>query len=410
MNQNIKKVVAVALTISAFSAIEPTANINFMTTKAYASSDDAEELDELTLQTSSGKDIQLYKSSSYSSKIDSDEVESGKTYYAKTSSSKVVIDIDGADEDYVRIFKGSSDTPYEAGDSISVSSGTTLKVRLFENDFEDYYDDDDEEYDFSSSDYNEYKIVIKDSSIDSDEEDDDENDDIYLSNIYLSEGDIDFDEDKTSYDLNVDSDITSTTITAEPEDDDYTVKINGTTVDDEDDYEKKVYLSQGSNTVKIKITDDDNTRTYTLNITRGSSSTLTTSKNESNIVTTTSNKWINDNGKWKYYDALGIPLTNTWFYDKNYEKTYYLQTDGTMATGWIYNGGHWYYLDSSGAKQFGWKSIDGSWYYLDGAGIMKTGWFKDSDGTWYYLQESGAMAINTTIDGYDLGTNGAWIK
>ena len=41
---------------------------------------------------------------------------------------------------------------------------------------------------------------------------------------------------------------------------------------------------------------------------------------------------------------------------------------------------------------------------------MKTGWFQDTDGRWYYLNANGSMAANTTVDGYVLGANGAWIK
>ena len=36
---------------------------------------------------------------------------------------------------------------------------------------------------------------------------------------------------------------------------------------------------------------------------------------------------------------------------------------------------------------------------------MKTGWLHDTDGNWYYLQSNGAMAKNTTIDGYRLGSD-----
>ena len=57
----------------------------------------------------------------------------------------------------------------------------------------------------------------------------------------------------------------------------------------------------------------------------------------------------------------------------------------------------------------GWCNVGTSWYYLDYDGAMKTGWFKDSDGKYYYLYQSGEMAVNTTISGYKLGNNGAWI-
>jgi lactocepin len=41
---------------------------------------------------------------------------------------------------------------------------------------------------------------------------------------------------------------------------------------------------------------------------------------------------------------------------------------------------------------------------------MNTGW-KLINGKWYYLNpKSGKMAYSTTIDGYKLGSDGAWIK
>ncbi|NFS93867.1 hypothetical protein FDF05_13055, partial [Clostridium botulinum] len=40
---------------------------------------------------------------------------------------------------------------------------------------------------------------------------------------------------------------------------------------------------------------------------------------------------------------------------------------------------------------------------------MQTGWLNDN-GTWYYLDGSGKMLSNTTVNGYVLGANGAWIR
>ena len=40
---------------------------------------------------------------------------------------------------------------------------------------------------------------------------------------------------------------------------------------------------------------------------------------------------------------------------------------------------------------------------------METGWLFIS-GKWYYLSDTGAMLSNTTINGYVLGKDGAWIK
>ena len=43
------------------------------------------------------------------------------------------------------------------------------------------------------------------------------------------------------------------------------------------------------------------------------------------------------------------------------------------------------------------------------SGAMKTGWLNDG-GNWYYLNTSGEMLSNTIVNGYKLGTNGAWVK
>nr|WP_312291543.1 hypothetical protein [Clostridium chromiireducens] len=94
------------------------------------------------------------------------------------------------------------------------------------------------------------------------------------------------------------------------------------------------------------------------------------------------------NGRWQYNDATGNPVKNNWFYDRNYNQNYFLQADGSMATGWLSNNGKWYYLGADGG--------------------MKTGWIIDG-GKYYYLYADGSMAFNTTINGYKLGSSGAWI-
>lgn len=316
MNKNIKRTMAVALAVGVFSAVGPTKYVSLFTTEAHASSSDADELTDLQLETSSGSSINLYSDSSYDDEL-SDDPTVGDTYYAKTSASKVALTIDGADEDNVRIFKGS--TAYEVGDDISISSDTTttLKVRVYE----DAYDEDT---DYSSSDYNQYTIVVKSTTSTSD-------DDIDLSSIVLSNGYINFDKDNTSYNVNVAQDASSITVQATPEDTDYTVKIGGTTVNDDDDYKKTVSLSTGSNTIKIIVSDDDdNTKTYTLNVTKSA------------------------------VQAVGQG------------------TAGVAGQG-----------AAGAAGQGGWQQVSGSWYYLDSTGTKKTGWIQDN-GSWYYLQASGA--------------------
>lgn len=90
-------------------------------------------------------------------------------------------------------------------------------------------------------------------------------------------------------------------------------------------------------------------------------------------------------------------------------KWYYYKEDGTKATGWYKDGTTWYYMDGNGTMQTGWVKSNGTWYYLKESGAMATGWINDR-GTWYYLNNAGAMLYNTTVNGYKLGSNGAWIK
>lgn len=121
-------------------------------------------------------------------------------------------------------------------------------------------------------------------------------------------------------------------------------------------------------------------------------------KDESRVKVT---GWQNINNKWYYFDT------------SNY----------SMQTGWLKDGDSWYYLTESsglgegkaniknglGSMQTGWLKINGLWYYFNDNGAMKTGWLNDG-GTWYYLYSNGSMAYNTTIDGYTVGSDGAWVK
>lgn len=113
-------------------------------------------------------------------------------------------------------------------------------------------------------------------------------------------------------------------------------------------------------------------------------------------------------GTWNLYDATGAKVTGwanvggVWYYMD--------PTTAVMKTGWVLDNGTWYYCNASGAMQTGWLNDNGTWYYLKANGAMATGWLQDTDGNWYYLNANGSMAANTTVDGYVLGANGAWIK
>lgn len=140
---------------------------------------------------------------------------------------------------------------------------------------------------------------------------------------------------------------------------------------------------------KLEVFDDNNlaawnTEDEIYSIYNGNAQVVTDEEVEESVVT----GWVkNDDGTWSF-----------------------LNEDSTKKTGWYNDNGTWYMLKEDGIMATGWYNDNGTWYYLSESGAMKTGWFKDTDGRWYYLQESGAMACNTTIDGYELGANGAWIN
>lgn len=83
---------------------------------------------------------------------------------------------------------------------------------------------------------------------------------------------------------------------------------------------------------------------------------------------------------------------------------------GISNGSWTQSNGAYYFKDNSGNIQKGWVKDGGNWYYLDpSTGAMKTGWIQDG-GNWYYCWSNGQMATNTTVGGYKLGSNGAWVN
>ncbi|MBZ2120508.1 SH3 domain-containing protein [Streptococcus infantis] len=121
---------------------------------------------------------------------------------------------------------------------------------------------------------------------------------------------------------------------------------------------------------------------------------------------TAKNGWEKQGTIWYYYEndkvALGWKKINgSW---------YYFQTSGAMRTGWLKDGSKWYYLKSSGEMQTGWLKDKGIWYYLESSGAMKASqWFQVS-GKYYYVNASGELAVDTTIDGFQVDSNGARVE
>ena len=352
MNKNLKKVIAIALAFGTISAVAPVSAGNLLTTKVYASTDENSDttLDSLELKTSSGSTLKLYDSSSYDSKVNSDDVSEGDTYYVKTSSKTVNVDISGPSSKYVKVFKGTSNSTKgkSVSNDIDLSSGSnTITVRVYSSkpDSDVRYDDDYE---------NQYILKVKytgsdssDSSSDSSSSDNaDSYDNIYLDKLSIAGESISLSQSKVNYTYNVASDVDQVTIKAVPEDQDNdTVSIDGSDVDDSDNYKKTIDLNKGENKIEVEVSNsDDNTnRVYKLTITRGGTSTTNSTSDQTATTTPVAttvklNQWVQINGGWQYNDSLGNPVKNQWFLDRNLGKWYYLGVDGFMASNTIING------------------------------------------------------------------------
>lgn len=411
MNKNVKRIITFALVLSTVSAVTPAANINLFTTRAYAATTNTTDtLSSLKLESSGGSNIKLYDDDNYSNsnKVDSSKVTKGSTYYAKTDYRTVSINADGPSSSYIKVFKGTSGST--KGKSISSditlddSSTTTLVIRVYSE-----VPESNVRYDAKDKVLSEYRIKVKSNSGSSSSSNTNASqyDDIYLDGLSVNGENISLSESRVSYSYSVPSNVSSVTIKAEPESSSDIIRIDGSKVYEDNGYKRTVSLSTGDNEIKIETEDEDNNdnRIYTLKITRAGTST-----SYGNLSNTTykKNQWMKVNADWQYVDETGETKKNVFFTDPVNGKTYYLQYNGYMATGWNKVGGDWYYFGSNGITQTGWVKVDGKWYYLDWNGRMRTGWIFDG-GNYYYLYTDGSMAANTQIGPYVVGSSGAWI-
>ena len=397
MNKNIRKIITIALTIGIISAVSAISKVDIMAFKVYAASNNNElyKLNGLRVETKNGSGIKLYYDDSYNNynKVDYDEVESGHIYYALTSSNTVKLDVSGPDSKYVRVFNGMDDSAKgeDANQSITLLPGkNTITVKVYKEEPDKYV-----EYEDNAKVENTYTVNIE---YNLNGKGDDDDNGIYLKNLIVDENNIKLSNSQGDYAYNVANNIDSVTIKAKPEKDDYGVTINGDDVDENDNFEKRVSLDNGENDIKIELEDEDNNyKEYTLKVNKGNSTINSESVNNSNTVDKNSNvddtkvsgntdvivtqknseaiqvkpnQWVQVNGKWQYNDSYGNPIKSTWFFDKNLMNWYYMDLNGFMAQNcWILSGDKYYYLNSNGI-----------------------------------------MATNTTIDGYKVGADGAWIS
>ena len=78
--------------------------------------------------------------------------------------------------------------------------------------------------------------------------------------------------------------------------------------------------------------------------------------------------------------------------------------------GWVQNdAGQWQYINTEGQAVTGWLTTpEGNKYWFDENGFQVCGKWVQIEDKWYYFDEDGKLAVNATIDGYEVGADGAW--
>ncbi|WP_244834542.1 cadherin-like beta sandwich domain-containing protein [Clostridium sp. BJN0001] len=296
MNKRIKKIIAMTLTVCAFSAVSPmTLKSGFMMPQAVSASEDSYGITDLNFyqydkEEDDDTELKLYENSRCDSSDELDFSRREKTYYTKTDGKFIKVDAEAEQGYTVKIFKNDSDTAYDSGEKVSLSSGDNIiYVRTYED---GKFDRENIKTGVEKT----YKIYVKRSS----------EDDLSLKDIQVQYGNIAFSKDETSYDVNV-KDRSQIEITAIPQNSDNKVRIDGNTTDS--DNVGTVDLKAGKNKIDIDVEDEDsNVKTYVLNIYRGGGAP----NDKSDLI---------DNEQDKVYlDELNITDSDDKTYDIHFSK------------------------------------------------------------------------------------------
>lgn len=253
MNKNVKRTMAMALTVSALASAAPASSINILGLQEASAASKVKLASKLKV--SGAGDVKVSDSKTkYSIYVPKSQESATITIKKDSSKDEIKCDSSGVKD----VTGGESGT-----------STCKIKVDLDEkgntaNEFD---------IEVTNSDGNEKTFTLKIYRKHVAAEDDDDNDDIYLDKLTLSAGELDFSRKKASFDVYVDKDVDSIKIQAKPEDEDYKVEIGGEEVDEDNKWRTEVDLKEGKNVIEVYIEDEDADdsprRTYTLNIYRG---------------------------------------------------------------------------------------------------------------------------------------------
>lgn len=115
-------------------------------------------------------------------------------------------------------------------------------------------------------------------------------------------------------------------------------------------------------------------------------------------------------GKVYVASSKGVLYQNQLF--KSDGEKYYAQDDCTLASGLTRVGQNYYFFNRKNHKMVknAKKKVNGRCYYFQKNGkAARDKWVKIK-GKYYYFQEDGTMAVNQTVDGYYVGSDGARLK
>ena len=123
--------------------------------------------------------------------------------------------------------------------------------------------------------------------------------------------------------------------------------------------------------------------------------------------------WLLYDDNWYWFDDNGVMMASGWkeinnnlyyfrswgglYHDQTFTiggKTYYANSDGTFATGWVQNGGKTYYFDEDGTSHTGWLILDGTYYWINANGTRRDDELFQYDGNYYYVDKNGVMATS----------------
>ncbi|MCI2048489.1 MAG: hypothetical protein LKJ76_02080 [Lachnospiraceae bacterium] len=104
---------------------------------------------------------------------------------------------------------------------------------------------------------------------------------------------------------------------------------------------------------------------------------------------------------------VGIAAPGEGFVQADYGVEWALPDGTFLKNDWLHYMGRTYYLNEQGYIQVGLVRVGDKIYYLTSEGVVKTGWQQIGSDVFYFGQD-GTMAVNTTIDGKQIGADGRY--